>query len=101
MQTDIDGKYTYSSIISINLGNKNAGISVYPNPATDLIRISFSSAGRYEVSVLNISGQLMNKSVLVTGNSTVLDVHDLKEGIYFVLINHDGKNETWKILINK
>ncbi|HEY4936949.1 MAG TPA: T9SS type A sorting domain-containing protein, partial [Puia sp.] len=100
MQTDIDGKQTYSPIISINLENKNTDISIYPNPATDLIKISFPSAGRYEVSLLNISGQLTNKTILTTSDNLVLNVSGFKTGIYFIRITHDGTTETKKIIIN-
>jgi Secretion system C-terminal sorting domain len=101
MQTDIDGKYTYSSVVSINLGNSKPAISVYPNPASDLIRISFSAAGRYEVSMFNLSGQAVYHPVLVSTNSMDLNVRALDAGIYFIRIQYEGKNETYKILIHK
>jgi hypothetical protein len=101
MQTDIDGRETYSPIISINLESKTAEISVYPNPSTDHITISLPAAGNYKIALLNSNGQLMNKPVLITGSSTVLDVDGLKAGIYYIHISHDGKNDTLKILINK
>ena len=100
MQTDIDGKQSFSPIISINLGNKNADITVYPNPATSLIKISFPSAGRYEVSLLNIGGQIMNNSILTTSDNLVLNVSGFKTGIYFVRIIHNGITETKKLIIN-
>ncbi len=100
MQTDIDGKETFSPIISINLGNKNAGITVYPNPATSLIKISFPSSGRYEVSLLNIGGQIVNNTVLTTSDNLVLNVSGFKTGIYFVRIIHNGITETKKLIIN-
>ncbi len=100
MQTDIDGKQSFSPIISINLGNKDADITVYPNPATSLIKISFPSAGRYEVSLLNISGQIVNSTVLTTSDNLVLNVSGFKTGIYFIRIIHEGKTETKKLIIN-
>jgi hypothetical protein len=100
-QTDIDGKETYSSVRSVNLGSKGTEIAVYPNPATDHITISLPEPGEYKIALLNSNGQLMNNPVSITGNSTVMDVSELKTGIYFILINHDGKNDTRKILINR
>jgi Secretion system C-terminal sorting domain len=101
MQTDIDGRETYSPIISVNLDSKLTEISVYPNPATDHITISLPAAGNYKIALINSNGQLMNKPVLVSGNSTVLDVDGLKAGIYFIHVSHDGKNDTLKILVNR
>jgi len=100
MQTDIDGKQTFSPIISIDLGNKNADITVYPNPATSLIRISFPTTGRYEVSILNISGQIINNTNLTTSDNLVLNVSGYKAGVYFVRVIHDGITETKKLIIN-
>ena len=101
MQTDIDGKSTYSFVESVNLGNKNAEIIIYPNPASDQIKIIFPASGQYEVALLNSNGQLMNHFVEVNGISTVLNVSGMKSGIYFIRISHNGISETRKILINK
>jgi hypothetical protein len=100
MQTDIDGKQTFSPIISINLGNKDAGITVFPNPATNLIRISFPASGRYEVVLLNIGGQIIYNTVLTTSDNLVLNVSGYKAGIYFIRIIHNGIDETKKLIIN-
>ncbi len=100
MQTDIDGKQSFSPIISINLGNKEADITVYPNPATSIIKIGFPSAGRYEVSLLNIGGQIINNTILTTSDNLVLNVSGFKTGIYFVRIIHNGITETKKLIIN-
>jgi hypothetical protein len=100
MQTDIDGEQSFSPIISIDLGNKNADITVYPNPATSLIKISFPSAGRYEVSLLNISGQIVNNTILTTSDNLVLNISGFKTGIYFVRIIHNGITVTKKLMIN-
>jgi Secretion system C-terminal sorting domain len=100
MQTDIDGKQTFSPIISVNLDNKNADITVYPNPATSLIRIIFPTAGRYEVSLLNLSGQIINNTTLTTSDNLVLNVSGYKPGVYFVRIIHEGITKTKKLIIN-
>ena len=96
----MDGKQTFSPIISIDLENKNAGITVSPNPATSLIKISFPSAGRYEVSLLNIGGQTINNTLLTTSDNLVLNVSGFIKGIYFIRIIHEGVTETKKLIIN-
>ena len=100
MQTDIDGKQTFSPIISINLGNKNAEISVFPNPAINLVNISLPSSARYEISLLNISGQLIYNTTITTGDNLVLNVSGYKAGVYFVRVIHDGITESKKLIIN-
>jgi hypothetical protein len=100
MQTDIDGKSTYSFVVSINQGNKNAEIVIFPNPAGDHIKIIFPSSGRYEVALLNSNGQLMYHPEEVNGTNMVLNVSGMKSGIYFIRIIHLGICETRKILIS-
>ncbi len=100
MQTDIDGKQTFSPIISINLENKNAEISVFPNPAINLVNISLPASARYEISLLNISGQLIYSTTITTGDNLVLNVSGYKTGVYFIRIIHEGITETKKLIIN-
>ncbi len=100
MQTDMDGKQTFSPIISINLGNKNAEISVFPNPAISLVNISLPASARYEISLLNIAGQLIYNTTITTGDNLVLNVSGYKAGIYFVRVIHGGITETKKLIIN-
>jgi hypothetical protein len=100
-QTDIDGKQSYSFVRSVNLVNKVSEITVYPNPATDQIKITFPVSGKYELALINSNGQVMYSPVSITGNSTVLNVSGLKAGFYFIHITYDGKNETRKIFISK
>jgi hypothetical protein len=101
MQTDIDGKFTYSQIISVNFGNKLSEINLYPNPATDQVNILFNVSGKYEVALLNSNGQFMIHPVLINGLNTVLNVSELKSGIYFIRIRHDGIQVTRKVLISR
>ncbi|MDP4251649.1 MAG: T9SS type A sorting domain-containing protein [Bacteroidota bacterium] len=99
MQADIDGKQSYSPIVLISLESRYADISVYPNPVTDQIKISFPSANRYEVSLINIAGQILYSKDLADGNNLELNVSGFKPGIYFIHIMHEAVSETRKILI--
>ena len=62
-----------------------ASLSLAPNPATDLIRVNFpTGAGAVNnLEVLDITGQLV-LSARPTGQSAVLNVADLRSGVYFV-----------------
>ena len=56
-QTDIDGKESYSPIVSVKNTEEISGISVYPNPASNQLIIRFPSFGKYQIAVEGISGQ--------------------------------------------
>jgi hypothetical protein len=101
MQTDIDGRQTYSPIVSVNLAGNRSDISVYPNPATYQIMITFPVIGKYEVALINLNGQIVNNPVITTGDALVMNVSGLNAGIYFIIINHEGNTETKKMIINK
>jgi Secretion system C-terminal sorting domain len=100
MQTDLDGKQTYSFIRSVNLGIQT-GISVYPNPASHFITINFYQTDTYQVSLFNNSGQMMMAPVFVNGNKTSISVLNYPDGIYFIRVSHGSDSETIKEAIKK
>jgi hypothetical protein len=101
VQTDFDGKSTYSYTVSVKINSKISEILVYPNPAKDHLWIQFVSPGKYEVAVFNNNGQLVNQLVSVSGNKMELNIAELKTGIYVLYISHDGLHETIKIVVRK
>ncbi len=101
MQTDLDGKQTFTPVRSVVFGSSLSSIAIYPNPATDNIRISFPSAGQYQVTLLNGNGQILNNPVLSLGDNLTLNITNLNAGLYFIQINHQGISEIKKIVIKK
>lgn len=101
MQTDFNGKSTYSFVVSVDIGSNISEIRTYPNPATDHLWIQFAKPGKYIVVLFNNGGQLVNQPVSTSGYKMELNVGDLKTGVYFLSIAHDGKRDTRKIMIRK
>jgi hypothetical protein len=99
--TDPDGKQSYSSIRSVNFENKLSGLSIYPNPATNYIRIELPNDGDYQVTLLNSSGQRINNTIVRNSHQVELNVSDLKSGIYYFHIHHGEKIELLKFVIKK
>ncbi len=100
MQTDLDGKQTYSQIVSIELGNSTS-ITIYPNPALDRVIINLPGNGRYKLSVLNDLGQLVFNAPL-SGNQSTVNVSTLARGVYyFYVTGPSGLEEIRKIVIGK
>jgi hypothetical protein len=100
-QTDLDGKQTYSFICAVRVQNTFPNITIFPNPATSTIVITFPAAGNYEVRLLNSAGQLMNNPILSSGSNLLLNVSNMKAGIYLINIHHENNTETHKITIRK
>ncbi|MBK0383608.1 T9SS type A sorting domain-containing protein [Pedobacter sp. SD-b] len=88
---DNDGQFKYSEIQSIN--NKNINISVYPNPANDLLKVQFPLIAKNgEIKVFNMNGSLISKvNLLKQSNFTEIDVSKLAYGIYTLSIEIDGQ----------
>jgi len=82
-----------SSITSTNL-------SIYPNPATDVLNINISNANfkNSEVVVYNISGMEVLKTNMAANNAQ-LNIESLSNGVYFVKVtNQNGFNKTVKFV---
>ena len=84
-QTDYDGKYSYSKIVSVTFAEKQITDSynyfIYPNPATDHISIG---GGSYEsVSFVSANGSVLRRE----SASGSHDITRLPKGINFVIIH--------------
>ncbi|NCD00062.1 MAG: T9SS type A sorting domain-containing protein [Bacteroidia bacterium] len=67
------------------INNKNlaeSNISIYPNPTTDYAELSGTTEGT-AIYVFNMVGRLI-KICNNKGNSTIIDVTDLNEGLYII-----------------
>jgi len=98
-QTDIDGKESYSPIVSVKLEEENSDVSVYPNPASNQLVIHFLSNGNYQIALAGINGQIVHNSASVSVSEMTVDVSQFKAGIYFIHILHEGHSETKKVMI--
>lgn len=94
---DIDGKFSYSIIMRINLDKNVKGISVYPNPVTggsvsvqssDLVR------GNYSIKVFAASGQqVYTQRFTHTGgaiNQAIQLPAGIKSGMYSMQLDNNG-----------
>ena len=76
------------------------GVSIYPNPASDMVWISADEPGLYQIRVMELSGrELISKKVSLNaqGNYPV-PLSSMKSGIYILEIR-TGDKSIWKKLI--
>jgi Secretion system C-terminal sorting domain len=88
-QTDQNGRQTYSSVVSVDMGAATA-INVYPNPAADYIFLTTIGSGKLDVSVYNSNGQQMDVLTTINNNSATLNISTLQSATYFIHIIQDG-----------
>lgn len=88
-----------SGVNEMNLGE----ISVYPNPATDVVNVSFEGTGAdYVVSMLDLQGRVLNTQTLTGLNglqSIEIPVSDLAKGSYIVSISANGVTSTKNVVV--
>lgn len=89
-QVDKDGRFTLSSIVFVNMAKQLTGssISLYPNPASQVLYINVTSAQHVNsvLLVYNASGTqvAMQYKTLVKGENTFsLPISGLAPGIYY------------------
>ncbi len=81
---------------------KTEKFSIYPNPATDYLNISFSREGEYQLELINLSGELVKTfSIHAYGN----DVHSinltgLAKGVYHVSLKEDRVSQHVTLILN-
>jgi hypothetical protein len=96
----------YEKQISLAVNNfARADISVYPNPATDYIKISGLQGQdkNVEIAILDSTGRviLTKKQLSNTDkNSEIrIDIHQIKTGLYFLVIKHNNQTYSKKLLV--
>ncbi len=87
---DLDGKETFSKIITLQ-NSKSNEVKLYPNPVTDDLFIE-SEETINTINVFNTLGQIVKKVERVNEKQFILNMSDLQVGIYYVRINNqEGK----------
>ena len=83
--------------------SKAFSINCFPNPTADKVTISCNEippSGFY-IKVVNIQGKTVLKSYNYSNSQHVVDLSDLTNGVYFLSVNSDEINQTFKIIKSK
>jgi hypothetical protein len=79
--------------------NKNIDINIYPNPTYDNCFIQFDQTYlNINVVLTNPIGEYLIRLNKSKTNKLILNMHNLSQGCYFLLINADGTLMTKKII---
>ncbi len=71
--------------IGIKKLNKQTS-KIYPNPASDMIRISLLDSNIEEMTIFNVVGAAVLQRVVENGDQ--VDISDLRQGVYFVKLGN-------------
>jgi len=100
-QTDFNGNYTYSSIISSKDCEANCPtLNIYPNPASGIFNLEFNGDKNLvqSIAVDNVLGEEIYQ---VAGFQSTIDLSDNLEGIYFVRLFYNAIMLSKKIMLEK
>ncbi|HTN22187.1 MAG TPA: T9SS type A sorting domain-containing protein [Pelobium sp.] len=90
ISVDIDGKTQKSELKSASLGASAANVIAYPNPTINQLNISGLVSGDV-IKMFNTSGQLLTSKNAIQNQVNVLDMSDVKAGLYILSIENSGK----------
>jgi hypothetical protein len=76
--------------INIDVGVKDisimVGISIYPNPAVDIVNIHFPDKENYLISVLTNQGKLLSKLITDNKIDASINMKNYIDGVYLIVI---------------
>lgn len=79
--------------LSTNETNNNKNISIYPNPAFDVLNISVKDGTEFEI--FNAAGQLVSKGKI---SGQKVQVSDLLKGVYFIQVKDNNNIQNLKFI---
>ena len=88
LQTDLDGKYSYSKIVSILFDKPGDEIMIYPNPTSNILNVYLAEA--QVIRIFNNVGEVVYKSNQPAGISQI-NVSKFSKGLYILKANSESK----------
>jgi hypothetical protein len=97
VQTDFDGKKSYSDIRIVNTGSGKSQMVVYPNPSKGSARVSLPvQSGKADITLEDFSGKTIQRWAGYSSNTLQMD--QLRPGIYLIRVR---VQETGEQLIDR
>jgi len=89
---DDNGTFTYSTVVKIKLNNKETSLSVYPNPAHDLVIVKIPRANNHsQLRIVDMTGKVIRTQTITAGNDQIkIDVKGIVPGMYKIAWNSDS-----------
>ncbi|WP_190277542.1 T9SS type A sorting domain-containing protein [Adhaeribacter rhizoryzae] len=95
-QTDFDGTFTYTKIISVNGTAPLTNLVVYPNPGTGPFTVQ-GATNVTEALILDATGRLVKK-LPVLDKEISFDLSNEQAGIYFLRLTGPAETQTLRLI---
>lgn len=93
-QVDFDGRFEYSNIIFIQNEMNNTPVTIYPNPAQDVLFIE----GASKMTFYDIHGRPVLQQTTEEAKASI-DISNLEVGVYIIEISNDVNEKVIKRFI--
>jgi hypothetical protein len=94
--TERDGRRTWSPVRKVDI--RENGISIFPNPARDVLHVHLPGAGRARLTVFNHEW-LPVRQQESNGHNISINLWSLPSGVYYLLVLQDGKKYSKEFMI--
>ena len=100
LQFDNDGKKTDLGIRAVNVSlNNSHELSMYPNPTTGIVNLSFEGAIYQKLELVDLAGKtLLTKLIRQQENQISIDISQLLPGIYTISLKGERRIVRNKII---
>jgi len=92
---DVSSLFTNNTLSSADFNQNNLQVSLYPNPATDVLNIEMANEIN-SIEIYNIQGQKVR-----TANQKQINISDLAAGLYMVRIQDNDNGIATKKFVKK
>lgn len=101
-QIDFDGKFSYSQVIAVKMNPTINELSIFPNPAQEILNYQFESiGGNMTIKILDITGKVRKEEIKYFKQgpiSSTISINDISDGVYYlVLTNQESSVKAWFI----
>ncbi|HNJ59325.1 MAG TPA: T9SS type A sorting domain-containing protein, partial [Chitinophagaceae bacterium] len=95
---DKDGKITYSKTEKVQLKVDKEQLTVFPNPATNVVNIIYNKIK--QVTVADIAGRMVRNMQVNGADMVQVNIAGLQQGVYLVRVTStDNKTEVQKLIV--
>jgi photosystem II stability/assembly factor-like uncharacterized protein len=91
----------YTGAVGIETQNINKEIYIFPNPNIGKFSVQVPDNKQYDVAVCNMHGEVVFEERQIHSSQNIIELNDVKPGVYFVRLTIDNTTISRKIIINK
>ncbi len=90
-QIDINGSFTYSNIVKINVDDTKYQLRIYPNPTANKLMIDWNGSGKnILIKIMDSKAAVIETKNVSAASLVTVNVSSLTQGLYYIELN-DGE----------